>query len=465
MIEILKPYPCMKPSGVPWLGQVPEGWELRRIKHLLRERSEKGYPNEPMLAATQTKGVVRKEDFESRTVVATGDLGLLKLVEVDDFVISLRSFQGGIEYARHRGIISPAYNVLSAKDPANHGYLAALFKSKPFIDGLALFVAGIRQGQNIDYERLSRSVVAVPPSDDQKSIVRFIRDTDRKIGRYFHTKQQLVRLLNEEKHAIVHRAVTRGLDPTNMKPSGVDWLGMIPSDWDVLRVKNVASLLRGKFSHRPRNDPAFYDGPFPFIQTGDVARADKTILEYRQTLNERGRAVSATFPAGTLVMAIAANVGDVAVLDFEACAPDSVIGIRPKKGIHRDYLYYALTAMREEFIKEAPVSTQGNLNIARVGEQYLAVPNYNTQTAVVDHIEKETAKVDQVIRSTTREIALVREYRTRLIADVVTGKLDVRDIAAQIPSAALIGDSEPDLALMAEELETDDPELMIEEVA
>src|SRR3990172_1590129 len=90
----LKPYPEYKGSGVPWLGQVPKHWGLRRMKTILRERSEKGYPNEPLLAATQTKGVVRKEQYENRTVLALKDLHLLKLVRVGDFVISLRSFHG-----------------------------------------------------------------------------------------------------------------------------------------------------------------------------------------------------------------------------------------------------------------------------------------------------------------------------------------------------------------------------------
>ena len=129
MIANLTPYPDMKDSDVEWLGAVPEHWELRRMKTLLLQRNEKGHPNEPLLAATQTKGVVRKEHYENRTVLAMKDLHLLKLVHVNDFVISLRSFQGGIEYARQRGIISPAYTVLYPAHSEDHGYLAHLFKS------------------------------------------------------------------------------------------------------------------------------------------------------------------------------------------------------------------------------------------------------------------------------------------------------------------------------------------------
>ena len=133
MIAGLKPYSEYKDSGLPWLGKVPGHWGMRRTKVLLRERVEKGFPNEPLLAATQSKGVVRKEDYGTRTVTAQKDFHLLKLVEVGDFVISLRSFEGGIEVAHSRGIISPAYTVLEPRLKATSGYLRHFFKSPVFI--------------------------------------------------------------------------------------------------------------------------------------------------------------------------------------------------------------------------------------------------------------------------------------------------------------------------------------------
>ena len=190
MITELKPYAAYRSIGVPWLGQVPTHWELRRTKTLLAQRIEKGFPQEPLLAATQSKGVVRKEEYEARTVLAMKDLHLLKLVHTGDFVISLRSFQGGIEYARERGIISPAYTVLYPVAQNHHAYLARLFKSESYIHNLSLFVTGIRQGQNIDYERLARSYVPLPPLADRTAIVRFLDHADRRIRRYIRAKAE-----------------------------------------------------------------------------------------------------------------------------------------------------------------------------------------------------------------------------------------------------------------------------------
>ena len=207
-------------------------------------------------------------------------------------------------------------------------------------------------------------------------------------------------------------------------------------------MKQVAQVLRGKFTHRPRNDPSLYDGPYPFIQTGDVAQAEKAITRYRQTLNKNGLAVSQMFPAGTLVMTIAANIGDVAVLDFEACFPDSVVGFVPQNGVERDYLFYVFRAMKPELLREAPVNTQGNLNVDRIGSRGIAVAPVCEQGLIVRQIEASTARLNTAASRASRQIELLREYRTRLIADVVTGKLDVREAAAELPEEDVPGDAE-----------------------
>ena len=134
--QTLKPYKRYKDSGVEWPGEIPVHWEHIKIKHIFMERSQKGYPNEQLLAATQTKGVVPKEMFENRTVIAINDLQNLKFVEKGDFVISLRSFQGGIEIAHYRGIISPAYTVMIPCKMIYGEYFKFLFKSKGLIENL-----------------------------------------------------------------------------------------------------------------------------------------------------------------------------------------------------------------------------------------------------------------------------------------------------------------------------------------
>ena len=208
----LDPDVPLKPSGVEWLGDIPVHWELLRLKTVMNERSEKGYPNEPLLSSTQKSGVILQENYENRTVLAMKDLHLLKLVLVGDFVISLRSFQGGIEFARDRGIISPAYTIIYPSNPRYHGYFAWLFKSKGFIENLKLHVTGIREGQNIDYERLSRSLIPIPPVEEQTAIVahldKLTSDIDTAIA---HTRHE-IELLEEYRTRLIADVVTGKLD-------------------------------------------------------------------------------------------------------------------------------------------------------------------------------------------------------------------------------------------------------------
>jgi len=434
MIESVKAYPIYKDSGIGWLGAVPQEWRLVRMKSLFAERNDRGFPDEPLLACTQAMGVVRKDRYGARTIEALQHLEGLKMVHVGDFVIGLQSFEAGIEYAHDQGIISPAYTVLRPQDPFTAGYLKWLLKSPGFIDEIALYATGIRQGQSVAYERLGRTVLPQPASAEQAGIARVLDRVDRRVRQYLAARNRVIALLDEQREAIVREAVTRGIDPdVRRKPSGVDRLGAVPAHWELTRVKHATEIRRGKFAHRPRNDPSLYDGPYPFVQTGDVARAGRTITSFRQTLNDRGLAVSKLVPRGTLVMAIAANIGDVAVLDFDACFPDSVVGFTPRPGVDRDFLYYVFVAMRAELLLEAPVNTQGNLNVDRIGSRVVALPPLTEQREIVRTIDKDVSSFEPVITAARTEMGLVREYRARLIEDAVTGKIDLRDVAANLP--------------------------------
>jgi type I restriction enzyme S subunit len=134
-------------------------------------------------------------------------------------------------------------------------------------------------------------------------------------------------------------------------------------------------------------------------------------------------------------MTIAANIGDVAILNFDACFPDSVVGFVPDKHIHRDHLYFLLSSMKNEFLQEAPVNTQGNLNINRIGSMKIALPTLHEQVAIVEYLDEAITAISGSVHRTHRQIDLMNEYRTRLIADVVTGQLDVRGTATQLPAA------------------------------
>ena len=446
MIEAMKPYSEYKSVDIPWLKRIPAHWQMPRMKHLFSQRNIRGFPDEPMLAATQMKGVVRKDEYENRTVLALKDLHLLKLVEIGDFVISLRSFQGGIEHARHRGIISPAYTILYPNDPTVHGYYASLFKSRPFIDGLGLYVTGIRQGQNIDYTRLSRSCLPLAPLAERKAISAYVNSINRRCAHFIRNRLRLIEVLNEQKQAIINRAVTRGLDPSvPLKPSGIDWLGDIPEHWETRRLRTVAGLRvsnvdkhskEGEVPVRLCNYTDVYKNT---VVTADMpfmaATATRDEIEaFRLHINDVVITKDSENWQDIGVPALVAETADDLVCGYHL----AILRPRPNVVVGR-FLSYALQCrgVVAQLNLAAKGVTRYGLSHGGIKAVALPVPPVEEQEPIARHIDKATASLGRAISRATREIDLIREYRTRLIADVVTGKVDVRHLAPSPGSADL----------------------------
>ena len=459
MIASLKPYPEYKDSGLPWLGRVPGHWGMRRAKVLLRERVEKGFPNEPLLAATQSKGVVRKEDYGTRTVTAQKDFHLLKLVEVGDFVISLRSFEGGIEVAHSRGIISPAYTVLEPRSKATSGYLRHFFKSPTFISSLTLFVTGIREGQNIDYERLSRAFLPLPPDEEQAAIVRFLDHATQRLDKAIRAKRKTIALLNEQKQAIIHRAVTRGLPSTGsgqavpLKDSGIPWLGQIPAHWEVRKLR---SLFHAQGSGTTPSGDRYYGGSINWVMSGDLN--DSVVMRTKRTVHGQALTAYSTlklYPPNSLVVAMyGATIGKTGLLGESACTNQACCVLaQAKPDVNVALIQLVLQAAKPHLLREAYGGGQPNINADVVRSLRVPFQPFEEQNQILAQVENATSRLTITISRIEREIELLREYRTSLIADVVTGKLDVREAAARLPEVAgAIADELAEMEESGEEL-------------
>lgn len=206
----------MKYSGVKWIGMIPEYWKIRKMKFVFKERSEKGYPNEPILSATQSNGVIPQSMYENRVVVVNKGFENLKLVCKGDFVISLRSFQGGIEYAYYRGIISAAYTILTKSTGfLNEDYIKYLFKSHPFVQLLKTCVTGIREGQNINYSLLRDKYIPIPPLPEQQEIVTYIEAKVANINQLCQAERSQIEKLKEYKQRLISDVVTGKVKVTN----------------------------------------------------------------------------------------------------------------------------------------------------------------------------------------------------------------------------------------------------------
>lgn len=430
----LKSYEKYKDSGVAWLGEVPKHWEIIKTKYLFSERVEKGYPDEPMLAATQTKGVVPKSMYENRTVVAQKDLHLLKLVETGDFVISLRSFQGGIEYAYYRGIISPAYTVMTPKYKMLHSYYKHLAKSKVFIALLQTCVTGIREGQNINYDILKNVSMPIPPLPEQQQIARYLDWQTAKINKFIRNKKKLIALLKEQKQNIINEAVTKGINPNvKMKYSGVEWLGEIPEHWEVRKIKHLCRFYSG--GTPSKTVEKYWNGDIPWVSPKDMK--SKFIFDAADHISHEAVSNSATsyIDENNILMVVRSGILQrtipVGITKKSVTFNQDIRAVVPNKNIiSTTYLYELIFGCEKKLLDiwRKVGATVESIEYQFMSNTYLPVPPLSEQTSIVNFISKESYLIDQALYRAEKEISLIQEYRTRLVSDVVTGKLDVRSV-------------------------------------
>jgi type I restriction enzyme, S subunit len=285
--------------------------------------------------------------------------------------------------------------------------------------------------ESIEHDILAGTWLALPPISEQRRITAYLDEQTEKIDRLMDMRRRQMALLKEQRSALIQQAVTRGLNPNvPMKDSGLPWLGEIPEHWEVKPVKHMARILRGRFGHRPRTEPTLYDGPYPFVQTGDVATAKKYLTSYTQTLTEKGYGVSVEFPSGTLLMAIAANIGDLAILGINACLPDSIVGFFPYAGTDVEFLYYQLSCLQSRLRALAPENTQMNLNIDRLSPEKIAVPPQEEQEKICRFINKSEVEIESAFSAYDRQLTLLTEYRAALIHECVTGQRLIPEAAS-----------------------------------
>ncbi len=263
----------------------------------------------------------------------------------------------------------------------------------------------------------------VPPVV-QGCIAAFLDESCAAIDAAVAAKRRQFETLDDLRLTVIREATTCGINPdVKMKDSTIDWLPKLPEHWRAVKVKRHAEILRGQFMHRPRSDPAFYGGPYPFIQTGSISAADKYVTEFTQTLNEEGLRISRMFPKGTVVMSITgAKIAEVAVTTFDACFPDSIVGFIPDRHLYRDFLYYLLVAMKPALLRATVVTTQPNINYVQISGNYIPLPPVKEQAVIVEHIESKMQSIRGLRKSLEAQITTLTAYRKSLIHECVTGQ-------------------------------------------
>lgn len=422
-------YDSYKDSGIQWLGEIPSHWEVQKMKWLFTERTEKGHPNEPLLAATQNHGVILKDQYENRTVEATKSLDSLKLVKPEDFVISLRSFQGGIEMSYAQGIISPAYTILIPQGITS-GYFKHLGKSPTFIALLKSMVTGIREGQNIDYGKLKEEFMPLPSPEEQQAIASYLDTATAKIDEAIAQQQKMIDLLNERKQIIINNAVTKGLNPNaKMKPSGIDWIGNIPEHWEVMRLKHVTSKIGS--GSTPRGGAEVYqDSGVLFLRSQNIYNDGLRLDDVAHIVDGVHQKMKGTQVKhdDILYNITGGSIGRCCCYDREdeANVNQHVSIVRPQ-GIIAKYLMYNLQSDNTQRQLRETLKGGNREGLAAASFKEFLIPTCpkEEQIQIVSQIEKMFVNIDQAIANASKQIALLQERKQIIINDVVTGKVKV----------------------------------------
>jgi len=426
MITTLPPYPAYKDSGVPWLGKVPEHWEVLPGHGCFVERKQPniGLMETTVLSLSYGRIVVKPEDKLRGLVPASFET--YQIVDPGDIVCcptDLQNDQNSLRFGlvRNRGIITSAYMTFrtTGRLDSNYGYLLLhAYDVKKIFYGLG---SGLRQ--NLDWRDFKRLPCLVPPLPEQTAIVRFLDYMDRRIRRFIRAKQKLIKLLEEYRQALIHQAVTGKIDVRTGKPypsckdSGVPWLVKVPEHWEVVPLRWFISIASGDFIETSAvSGNRSNERPYPVIGGNGV-------LGYAGLYN----ATEITVVVGR----VGALCGNVHIVNEPAWITDNALMITQIIEFSPKFLSIQLKVMDLNRLANAnaqPLVTGGMIKAQRVVK-----PLIHEQLAIVDFVDEQTAKLDAAIAAARREIELLREYRERLIADVVTGKVDVRGVAAQLP--------------------------------
>jgi len=433
-----KQYESYKESDISWLGEIPKHWEVRSFKNILIERSEKNDPikSTERLSLSIDKGVTLYSEKTTNLDRFKDDFTQYKLAHEGDLVLnSMNMIVGAVGVSKYFGCVSPVYYTYFGG--TNNGnstkFYEYLFRSK-IVQGV-LFSLGrgliaIDRGEG-KYNTLRLKVsrtdlrslkLPLPPPDEQMQLVNFLDYKLAKINRFIRKKKQLIKLLNEQKAAIINQAVTKRLDPNApMKDSGIEWLGEIPEHWEIKKLKYSVRLN----THRE----------FDNIGNSDIKLALENIESKTGRIlelsNNSFEGIGTIFKDGDVLFGkLRPYLAKVVAPDFEGSCVNEILVLTPDTTVwNAKFLKYRMLAA--DFISIVDNSTYGakmpRASWSFIGALKISRPHISEQIEIVNSIETEHAIIDKLIFKVNNEISVVEEYKTALIAEAVTGKIDVRD--------------------------------------
>ena len=433
-------YPKHKDSGVEWLGEIPQHWEVVRVGTLFREVAEDGEDGLPILSVSIHDGVSDKElsdDEVDRKVTRSDDLSKYKKVCPGDLVYNMmRAWQGGFGTVSVAGQVSPAYVVARPKADFHTRFIEHLLRTPPAVEEMRRHSRGVTDFRlRLYWEEFKVIKLAMPETAEQAAICDFLDREAGQIDALVTEQEKLIELLKEKRQAVITHTVTKGLDSTvQTKGSGIKWLGEVPGHWKINRLKHVCSHVVDCLHTTPTYDG---DVEFPAVRTADVERGvlllDQTRLVSREVYEERIQRLKPV--AGDILYSREGERFGMAALvpaNVELCLGQRMMMFRVLDNVHSEYIMWLLNSdsVYKQVLEKIGGSTSPHVNISDIINFYIPCPPRKEQRQIAKHISNVTASLDALIAEAQRAIDLLKERRSALISAAVTGKIDVRGLVA-----------------------------------
>ena len=410
MTYILNSHSAYKPSGIEWLGDLPSHWDVQRGRWLFQKMDRPVRDSDEVITCFRDGSVtLRKNRRTTGFTESIKEIGYQGVRKEDLVIHQMDAFAGAIGVSDSDGKSTPVYSVCRTTNDADPFYYAHIIREMARNGWILALTRGIRErSTDFRYGELARQMLPLPPLSEQRAIARFLDRADERIQRFINTKERLIALLDEERRAVVNRVVTRGLNAgVRMKPSGIKWLGNVPAHWEVRRLKSICRLVYGDSLTKA----ARLGGSVP------VYGSNGTV----------GCHSSPNTSAPCVIIGRKGSHGKIQYSSEPTFVIDTAYSIdKSNTDANIRWLYYFLISIElDGYSKDSAVPGLGRDEVYERAGLYPPLPE---QRAIAEYLDRATADIDARISRARRQIELLGEYRARLIADAVTGKIDVRDV-------------------------------------
>lgn len=419
----------MKDSGIEWVGQFPNNWKLKKGKYLFKQHNNRGNLKcLQLLSPSQKFGVIPQtllEELTTQNVVKVSEkanLNDFKTVHVGDFCISLRSFQGGFEYSRYEGVVSPAYQIFSAiGDNLCDGYYRYLFKDKSFIDKMNSYTMTLRDGKNIAFDDFGNTYIPVPPKSEQEKIANFLDSKCSEIDAISADIQKEIEILEQYKRSVITEAVTKGLNPdVEMKDSGIEWVGNIPVHWDTIPIRYLFAECRLKnILNQEKTALKFTYGTI-IKKTNFDSDSDEYVANTMTNY-------TVVYPGTIMINGLNLNYDFVSqrvgLVKDRGAITSAYLAIVPGSRVVSEYANYQLKSWDyAKAFHNMGTGVRKTLDFSELGKKYFVTPSIEEQSKIVAFLDSKCKEIEAIIASKKQQLTVIDSYKKSLIYEYVTGK-------------------------------------------